>query len=169
MADNSAILKAGSKIAKNTISLDIVSRLGLLMEDCVGTMRQQLEQYVGGMTGNTRTSPAGAVYSDGNIVQIHIVGETDSVHRPLAPKLTIGNRWEKGSERYDEAPQKKTFEAKFDTTRHYVQQDNLEYLNSQQGDKDLKMIVGGGTEYAGLEQLLDNFSYCQNNVDKFFK
>lgn len=166
---NSAILKAGTKIAKNVISADITSRLGLLMEDCIGTMRQQLEQHVSGMTGNTRTSPAGAVYSDGSIVQIHIVGETDSVHKPLAPKLSIGNKWQKGRERYDDSSQKKTFEANFDTTRHYVQQDNLEYLNSQQGDKDFKMIVGGGTEYAGTEQVLDNFTYCQNNVDKFFK
>lgn len=167
--NNSAVLQKGTQIAKNVISSDIVKRLGMLMEDCIGSMRQQLEHSVNGMTGNTRTSPAGAVYSDGSIVQIHIVGETDNVHKPLSPKLSSGNKWTKGSERYDETTQKKTFEANIDTTRHYVQQDNLEYLNSQQGGKDLKMLIGGGTEYAGLEQVLDNFAYCQNNVDKFFK
>lgn len=170
MADNSSILKSGSKIAKNVIAADIMSRLGLLMNDCTAKMTSDLFANTPGMTGNTRTSGAGATYlNDGEMAEIIISGSNDGKNPPLSAKLRQGQIFKAGRQRYDGDVQEADFKADVDTSGNSAQKDNLAFLESQKGDKDFKMVIVGGTEYLGQTQVTDNFGYMQNNVDKFFK
>lgn len=168
MSDNSAILTAGTKIAKNAISADIMARLGLLMNDCTSQMADRLSAEVPGMTGNARTSGAGATYSSlGQLSEINISG--DGMAPPLSAKLRKGQIFHAGRQRYDGEIQEADFKAEVDTSGNTAQKDNLAFLESQKGDKDFKMVIVGGTEYLGQTQATDNFAYCQNNADRYFK
>lgn len=170
MANNSAVLKAGTKIAKNVIALDVMGRLGKLMDDCTQQMSKKLSVEVPGMTGNARTSGAGATYdNEGTLAEINISGSNDGRTAPLSAKLRKGEVFKAGRQRYDGDTQRSDFIAKVETTGNTTQKDNLDFLESQEGGKDFKMVIVGGTEYLGQEQVADNFGYMQNNVDRFFK
>lgn len=169
MTINSAALKNGTRIAKNVISADIMQRIGALMEDCLGNMQTNLEMKVSGMTGNTLTSPAGATYEKGKIEKLHITSQDDNTRPPLAARLKQGAKWAQGRQRYDGGVQSKTFTADVETSGNTIQRDNAEFLKSQQSSEGFKMIIAGGTEYAGMSQVADNFTFCQNIIDQYFK
>ena len=163
-ADNSAALKAGMIKAKSTIRADLSGRLSRLMGDMIKDMENKIRADVGGMTGNTWTSPAGAIYINGILSDISL-GET-----PLRDKLKKGDRFEKGNLRWDRDDQNKTFKASTQTTGHYQVNDNYEFLESQQsGSNEVKATIVGGTEYEGHEQVADNFAKCQMEIDKYFQ
>lgn len=169
MSDNSAVLRSGQKIARQVISLDISSRLGALMQSCVGQMTSHLKDEVPGMTGNTQTSASGGTYIEGRLTEVNISGSNDGMSPPLSAKLRKGNVFKAGRQRYDGGIQESDFKADVDTTGNQSQKDNLDFLESQEGEKGFKMLIVGGTEYLGQVQVSDNFAYCQNNVDRFFK
>ncbi len=162
--DNSAALKAGMAKAKAAIQADLTGRLSRLMGDMVSDMGKKIRDNAGGMTGNTWTSPAGAVYADGMLTDIRLGAE------PLRGKLKKGDIFPKGSVRFDGTRQKKAFKADIETTGNPSQSDNYEFLESQQtGSKEFKATIVGGTEYRGHEQVADNFAKCQIEIDKYFK
>ena len=155
---------------KNIITADIMQRIGNLMNDCTTQMTSQLFKEVPGMTGNTRTSGAGATYTNqGEMLDINISGSNDGSAPPLSAKLRQGNVFKAGRQRYDGDTQESDFKASVDTSGNTAQKDNLQFLESQKGGKDFKMVIVGGTEYLGQQQITDSFSYCQNMADKYFK
>lgn len=163
-ADNSAVLKAGMAKAKSAIRADLSGRLSRLMGDMVSDLNNKIREKTGGMTGNTWTSPAGAVYTDGQLSDIQLGSE------PLQVKLRKGEVFSAGRERYDGSEQKKGFKASEDTTGRTSQLDNYLFLESQQsGSNEVKATIVGGTEYEGHEQVAENFAKCQMEIDKYFQ
>lgn len=166
--DNSAALRNGTAKAKKLIKENIMLRLDNLLYDVVDDMHNRMKS-VPGMTGNTRTSPAGATYADGAIHDILIVGGNDSVTPPLQGKLVKGSKFSAGRIRYDGDVQQRTFSAGTDTTGRTSQEDHYEFLESRQAGKEMKMTVIGATEYLGHEQVEDNYVYCQDAAQRVFK
>lgn len=165
--DNSAALKAGMTKAKAFITSDLTGRLNRLMGDMVSDMYAKMKEDVPGMTGNTQTSPAGAVYVNGVLESIDL---GDGRKPPLQGKLRAGQVFSAGRVRYDGDIQKKTFKADVDTTGNMSQSDNYAFLESQQsGTNELKMTVVGGTEYLGQQQVADNYAKCEDEIPKYFK
>lgn len=147
MADNSAILKAGSKIAKNVITADVMRRLNNVMVNSMGDLDTKFNS-IPGMTGNAKTSGAAAVYnSEGQIEDYIISGENNGRNYPIQKRLTGGQVFEAGQTRYDGDTQKKDFKANVATSNNFIQKDNWESLESRQGDKDMKIVMVAGTEY----------------------
>lgn len=168
MADNSSVLAQGTKIMKNIITADIMQRIGELMEDCTSQMESKLHAEVPGMTGNTRTSSAGATFNNkGELADVYISGNGSDA--PLSAKLREGQIFHKGRQRYDGRTQESNFKATVDTTGNTSQRDNYDFLASKKGGKDFKMVIVGGTEYLGEQQVTDNYAYCETNADKYFQ
>lgn len=72
--------------------------------------------------------------------------------------------------RYDGDIQEADFKVPTPTTNRFQQQDNYDFLESQQsGANEFKATIMGGTEYLGHEQVTDNFAKCQLEIDKYFK
>ena len=169
MANNSATLRNGSKMAKNAIRTNILSRLNVALVDTIGDMQNKM-MSLPGMTGNTKTSPAGATYdNDGAMIDITVVGSTDGTRAPIRSKLKSGQTFKKESIRYDGSEQSKTFTAGVDTSGNTSQSDNVSFLNSQQGGKDYRLVIVGASEYLGQQEVTDNYAWFENNVDRFFK
>ncbi|MCM1295397.1 MAG: hypothetical protein NC311_07620 [Muribaculaceae bacterium] len=163
MADNLSALRQGFAKAKAAIKADLMPRLNRLTADMVSDMEQKM-RILPGMTGNTRTSPAGATYADGMFDTLYVGGQ------PIQPKLRKGEKFFAGQTRYDGDIQEHTFTAHTDTKGNVVQQDNYDFLESQQNaPNEFKATIVGGTEYLGHEQVTDNFAKCQMEVDKYFK
>lgn len=169
MADNSSILRVGAAKAKAFIAADLTGRLNHLTRDMVDDMKVRMEALPG-MTGNTKTSPAGAVYSNGVMQDIVLIGGTDSTRKPLQSKLTKGAKFAAGRQRYDGDTQEHTFTAPFDSSGNLQQSDNYDFLESQQsGFNEFKATVVGATEYLGDVQVADNYAKCQMEIDNYFK
>lgn len=144
-------------------------RLGSLMSDMVSAMESDMRQLPG-MTGNTRTSPAGATYANGVFEEMLLIGKTSSTGAPIRVKLRQGDKFFAGQVRYDGEIQEHTFTAPIETSGNVQQQDNYDFLESQQsGAKEFKATIMGGTEYLGHEEVTDNFAKCQMEIDKYFK
>ena len=167
--DNSTALSKGATKARSIIRDDIMGRLNPLMYDMVSDMHSRMRKEVPGMTGNTMTSPAGATYAAGVMDDIVLVGANGTANPPLQGKLKAGAKFTAGRERYDGDIQERTFTATVDTSGNTSQLDNYEFLESQQNGKGFKMTVIGGTEYLGMMQVADNFTFCQQEADKYFK
>lgn len=167
--DNSATLTKGTQMMKNIISADILNRLSGLMTDVVSTMHNQMQVQVPGMTGNTQTSPSGAIYDNGAVADLMAVGATDGTRPPLQGKLRQGQLFRAGRVRYDGDIQEYTFKAKTDTSGKTTQEDNINFLQSRNPGKGYDMTIAGGTEYLGATQVTDNFAYCQNVVSSYFQ
>lgn len=169
MTDNSAALRQGFAKAKGIIKDDLMPRLGSLMSDMVSAMESDMRQLPG-MTGNTRTSPAGATYANGVFEELLLIGKTSRTGAPIRVKLRQGGRFPAGMERYDGDIQEHTFTATEETSGNIQQQDNYNFLESRQtGANEFKATIMGGTEYLGHEEVTDNFAKCQMEIDKYFK
>ena len=170
MADNSSILRVGTAKAKAFIAADLTGRLGNLTHDMVNDMKSRMDAELPGMTGNVRTSPAGATYANGALHDIVLVGGTDSTRKPLQPKLTKGAKFAAGRQRYDGDTQEYTFTASLSSSGNFQQSENYDFLESQQsGSNEFKATIVGATEYLGDVQVADNFAKCQMEIDKYFK
>lgn len=167
--DNSAALREGLKKAKQIIRGDIVSRLVSLMDATIPDLRKRLRVEVTGMTGNTWTSPAGIVCVDGVMEEIRIDSVTNEIYPPVERKLTTGEIFEAGRKRYDGAIQDGDYLAVVKTTKHTSQVDHYALLESQQSGKGFKMTISGGTEYAGMVSLTDNYAFVQQEARKYFQ
>lgn len=161
--DNSAALRQGTQKALALIRENIAVRLSNLMYDAVDDLEMRIKESVAGMTGNTWTSPAGAVYVNG--VMEDLVLGADA----LQGKLLAGQVFSAGRERYDGDIQEHPFKATIDTTGRQSRIDKYEFLESQQSGKGFKMTITGGTEYAGEVALTDNYTYVQQQADKYLK
>lgn len=64
--------------------------------------------------------------------------------------------------------QEYTFTASVETTGNTSQQDNYDFLESQQSGDGIKMVVTGATEYLGNDQVTESYSYAQGAVGKHF-
>lgn len=164
MIDNSKTLREGAAKARAIIGKDMTIRLSSLMYGVVEDLRNRVAGAVGGMTGNTWESPAGAVYVDG------VMEETYLGNKPMMGKLKPGMKFYEGVDRYDGTIQNRTFTADTDTSGNEARLDKYDFLESQQSGKGFKMTVTGGTEYfPGMEQLVDNYLFCQQEADRYFK
>lgn len=163
MTDNSAALRQGFAQAKAIITADLMPRLEKLTSDMVSDMVAKMN-ILPGMTGNTKTSPAGATYANGMFEQLFVDG------KPIRRKLKQGDKFFAGQQRYDGDIQEYTFTAPTETSGNVQQQDNYDFLESQQtGANEFKATIMGGTEYLGHEQVTDNFAKCQMEIDKYFR
>lgn len=169
MADNSSALAQGTKVMKNIITADIMNRIGSFMLENTRQLQTTMKKELPGMTGNAVTSAAGATYNKGSIQAVVNTGMLDSTSPPLQPKLKKGQKFKAGRTRYDGSQQASTFTATEQTTGQTSQADNFDLIKSLASGNDFKAVIIGGTEYLGATQVSDNFSFAENNIDKYFQ
>lgn len=163
---NAAALKAGTALAKNLIKEHLRQCMASALADVVSDQHIRMAKLPG-MTGNTRTSPAGATYVDGKLDGLEMAGQTFA-QSPIRTKLRKGGVFPAGALRYDGDMQEYTFTASVETTGNTSQQDNYDFLESQQSGDGIKMVVTGATEYLGNDQVTESYSYAQGAVGKHF-
>lgn len=164
---NASVLREGAKKARKLIREHIRQCMNNALEDIVSDQHNRMAKLPG-MTGNTRTSPAGATYVDGVFDNVQLAGHTCGAP-PIRTKLRKGGVFPAGAIRYDGDVQERKFTAGVDTTGETSQQDNYNFLESQQSGSGFKMTVVGATEYLGNDQVVESYSYAQTALPKHLK
>lgn len=165
--DNSGVLAKGTAKAKKLIAAHLLKCMNNALDDVVADEHRRMSKLPG-MTGNTRTSPAGATYANGMFDNLILAGDTFA-RPPLRSKLRNGQIFPAGAERYDGDIQEYDFVARLDTTGNTSQEDNYDFLEAQQMGKEIKMVVTGATEYLGNDQVTESYQYAQSAVTKHFQ
>lgn len=164
--DNERVLERGFNLAvekiRDRLCKDLMDLGKALLDDPV----------LGGipkMTGNTYKSlTAGVFYNKRLYDLVFMDGDM-----PIRKKLSKGEKFPKGTMRYDRDEQEQTFVAKVDTDGSYGDQTSIKFLSGYKpGRNGYCIVVCTGTEYSefrALDNLTDNYQSARQSFLKSFK
>lgn len=162
---NAAALKKGTARAKWIID-DYISNL--LLPDIA---KKILEDATNGrifqgnnMTGNTVNSYAVGAYSKGSLV--FAATSSQGIPKPLRRKLSKGQRFYAGSQRWDGDIQQNTFTAQVSTNGTMEAERSIAFLQSYKpSPRGWALVVCNGVEYATYQENAMNINVLTSNFD----
>lgn len=173
---NAAALQKGSQIAKDMIARHVLNVILVPVAKELIKDATQGRIFLGhNMTGNTVNSYAAGVYVKGCLV--HIETSSGSIPHPLRRKLSRGQRFYAGSQRWDGEVQEHTFTAQVSTNGTMEAERSIAFLQSYKpSPKGWVLVVCNGVEYATFQEnqmeidvLTANFDYAKMFAPTMFK
>jgi hypothetical protein len=149
MKDNAALFDKGMTKATKLISQHLSKMLSGAADGLVADALERRIYSGHNMTGNTATSYAAGVYVNGSLQKVH----RDGRMKPLQRKLTVGQRFSAGRERWDGDVQERTFTAGVQTDGDYGYSSVRDWLQGLIPIKDgFQICVMSGVEYALFQE-----------------
>lgn len=173
---NEAALRRGSQMAKDMIARHVLNVILVpAAKELIKDASQGRISIEHNMTGNTVNSYAVGAYVKGQLV--HIETSSGSIPRPLRRKLSRGERFYAGSQRWDGAVQAGTFTAKVSTNGTMEAERSIAFLQSYKPSPiGWALVVCNGVEYAiyqenemQIDVLTANFDYAKMFAPAMFK
>lgn len=174
---NSAVLSAGYQKARKLIDNHILNEIMIPIANDILVMAMSHREAIGhNMTGNTINAYIVAVFKDGAKVWDSMSSGT--IDSPLRSKLSSGDKFYAGSQRWDGNTQERTFTAKVDTDQHTeISSQTIDFVNSHKAtSKGWEILACNGVEYAsfqetsmGIDVLSESFANVQMWHKTFFK
>lgn len=173
---NTAALRLGTQRAKDLIARHILNQILVPMAKELIQNATQERIYLGhNMTGNTINSYAAGVYVRGALV--HIETSAGSIPNPLRRKLSRGQSFFAGSQRWDGEVQEATFKAEVSTNGTMEAERSIAFLQSHKPSANgFALVVCNGVEYAtyqenemNIDVLTANFDYAKMFAPSMFK
>lgn len=174
--DNSAALRRGTQMAKDMIARHILNVILVpAAKELIKDASQGRISIGHNMTGNTVNSYAVGVYVKGQLV--HIETSSGSIPKPLRRKLSRGERFYAGSQRWDGDVQVGTFTAQVSTNGTMEAERSIAFLQSHKPSPNgWALVVCNGVEYATYQEneldidvLTANFDYAKMFMPSMFK
>ena len=171
---NESTLRAGKAKAKRIISEHILHKILTPMADTVLTEVVAKRIALNNMTGNTINSYAVGVYVNGALALIKTSSST--IPSPLRRKLSRGQKFYAGSQRWDGETQMGTFTAKVPTNGSIEAERSIAFLETYHAPNNgWTVVVCNGVEYAtfqesvlNLDVLTSSWSYMQMFAESYF-
>lgn len=174
--DNTAALKMGERRAKEIIARHVLN--SILVPAAKGIIQDAVQGRITlghNMTGNTVNAYAVGVYVKGQLV--HIETSSGSIPRPLRRKLSRGERFYAGSQRWDGDIQVFTFTAQVSTNGTMEAERSIAFLQSYKPSPNgWALVVCNGVEYGthqenvmNIDVLTANFDYTKMFMPSMFK
>ena len=173
---NAAALRLGTQRAKDLIARHVLNVILVpAAKELIQDATQGRIRLGHNMTGNTVNSYAAGVYVKGKLV--HIETSWGSIPHPLRHKLSKGERFYAGSQRWDEEVQAHTFTAPVATNGTTEAERSIAFLQSfRPSPKGWALVVCNGVEYAtyqenvaNVDTLTYNFDYAKMFTPSMFK
>lgn len=173
--DNSAALQRGTQMAKDMIARHILNVIFVpAAKELIKDASQGRISIGHNMTGNTVNSYAVGVYVKGQLV--HIETSSGSIPKPLRRKLSRGERFYAGSQRWDGDAQVGTFTAKVSTNGTMEAERSIAFLQSHKPSPNgWALVACNGVEYAtyqeselNIDVLTANFDYAKMFIPTMF-
>lgn len=172
---NEAALRVGSQRAREIIARHVLNVI--LVPAAKGIIKDATQGRISighNMTGNTVNSYAVGIYVKGQLV--HIETSSGSIPRPLRRKLSRGERFYAGSQRWDGDVQKGTFTAQVSTNGTTEAERSIAFIQSYKpSPKGWTLVVCNGVEYATYQEnemqidvLTANFDYAKMFMPTMF-
>ena len=172
---NTAALRAGTAKAKKLIEDHIVNQILIPMaNDALDHVVRKRISDGHNMTGNTVNSYAVGVYSKGNLV--FMMSSSDGIPHPLRRKLSKGEIFQAGRQRWDGTIQETTFRAEVSTNGSMEAERSIAFIKSfRPSTKSWVLVVCNGVEYASYQEsqmnidvLTGNYDYAQMSAPSMF-
>lgn len=172
---NETALRAGSQRTREIIARHILNTI--LVPAAKGIIKDASQGRISighNMTGNTVNSYAVGIYVKGQLV--HIETSSGSIPRPLRRKLSKGERFYAGSQRWDGDIQQGTFTAQISTNGTTEAERSIAFLQSYKPSPNgWSLVVCNGVEYATYQEnemqidvLTANFDYAKMFMPTMF-
>lgn len=173
---NEAALRAGSQRAREVIARHVLNVI--LVPAAKGIIKDATQGRISighNMTGNTVNSYAVGVYVKGQLA--HIETSSGSIPKPLRRKLSRGERFYAGSQRWDGDVQVGTFTAQVSTNGTMEAERSIAFLQSHKPSPNgWALVVCNGAEYGtyqenelNIDVLTANFDYAKMFMPSMFK
>lgn len=172
--DNSAALKKGTAMAKRIIEDHMYAMLTSAAKKLLDDATNGRITIGHNMTGNTVNSYAVGVYSKGNLV--FMMSSADGIPHPLRRKLSKGEIFQAGRQRWDGTIQETTFRAEVSTNGSMEAERSIAFIKSfRPSAKSWVLVVCNGVEYASYQEsqmdidvLTGNYNYAQMFAPSMF-
>ena len=173
---NATALQKGTAKAKSIIDNHIVNQILIPAAKKLIRDTAKNRAILGhNMTGNTINSYAVGIYVKG--VLVHIETSSESIPKPLRRKLSRGERYYAGSQRWDGDIQENTFTAQVSTNGTMEAERSIAFLQSYRpSSKGWTLVVCNGVEYASFQEnemnidvLTSSFDYAKMFLPSMFK
>ena len=173
---NAAALRLGTQRAKEMIARHVLNVILVpAAKELIQDAMQARIRLGDNMTGNTVNSYAAGVYVKGELV--HIETSWGSIPHPLRHKLSKGERFYAGSQRWDGDIQEHTFTAPVATNGTTEAERSIAFLQSfRPSSKGWALVVCNGVEYAAFQEnvanidtLTSSFNYAKIFAPSMFK
>lgn len=152
---NSAILRHGNRLAKETIAKHVLNSILVPIANELIVWATNLRVGMGhNMTGNTVNSYAAGVYVDGHLAYMR--GSWEDVPSPLTRKLNFRQRFLTSWQRWDGSVQEQTFKGKVPTNGAIEPDRCIAFLNGYQSHLKWEIVVCNGVEYASYQEQIMN-------------